>query len=226
MDVINSSTQSVVFRAGAPTKKTSLSWRIKRCGDFAMALVLLGFLLPIMLLVVAAIRTSSRGPIIFGHQRVGHDGRIFTCLKFRTMYVDAVDRLDGLLSNDPAVAAEWALRRKLDRDPRVTPIGRWLRALSLDELPQLINVLRGDMSMVGPRPVTDDELLRYGVCARWYVSVYPGITGLWQVKGRSDLSYGERVELDRQYAEEWSLWQDIAIILRTPPAVFLRRGAQ
>ncbi|WP_454883801.1 sugar transferase [Sphingomonas oryzagri] len=227
MDIVDPSMLSRISRAGAGDRRaTYMTWRIKRWGDRALALLLLVQLIPVMAIVGLAIRLTSHGPMFFGHERIGHGGRAFRCYKFRTMYVDAGERLERLLVSDHGVAAEWSLRRKLDHDPRITPLGRFLRASSLDELPQLWNVLRGEMSVIGPRPVTEDELLRYGISARWYISVYPGITGLWQVNGRSSLSYGERVELDRTYAETWSLRRDLAILLRTPAAVFLRRGAQ
>lgn len=227
MDMVDPSMLARLSRTGDWDRGAPyVAWRIKRWGDFALAALLLAQLIPLLVIVALATRLTSRGPIFFGHERIGHGGRAFRCYKFRTMYADAGERLERLLASNPEMAAEWSLRRKLDRDPRVTPLGRFLRASSMDELPQLWNVLRGEMSMIGPRPVTDEELLRYGMCARWYISVYPGITGLWQVAGRSCLSYGERVELDRTYAETWSLRRDLAILLRTPAAVFLRRGAQ
>jgi exopolysaccharide production protein ExoY len=203
-----------------------LALRIKRCGDLTIALLLLIQLLPLLAIVAIATWLTSAGPVFFAHQRVGYGGRVFNCYKFRTMYANAEERLERLLAENCGVAAEWSVRRKLDQDPRITPLGRFLRTYSMDELPQLWNVLRGDMSLIGPRPVTEDELLRYGNCARWYSGVHPGLTGLWQVNGRSRLSYAERVELDRAYAERWSLGRDLAILVQTPAAVLLRRGAQ
>jgi lipopolysaccharide/colanic/teichoic acid biosynthesis glycosyltransferase len=142
------------------------------------------------------------------------------------MVLDADKRLAKLLAEDPAAAEEWAVRRKLPADPRITGIGRFLRATSLDELPQLLNVLRGDMSLVGPRPVVREELeLNYGPAAAVYCATRPGITGLWQVSGRSDTTYAERITLDTRYVREWSLGLDLLILLRTVPAVLKRRGA-
>lgn len=203
-----------------------LSRAIKRAFDWLAALLLLVLLLPFFALVGSLIMLCGPGPVFFGHSRIGRDGVAFPCLKFRTMFCDAEARLLALLASDPQRAAEWATHRKLDRDPRITPIGRVLRATSLDELPQLINVLRGDMSIVGPRPVTAEELLRYGVCARAYKSVRPGITGLWQVSGRNSLSYRERVRFDNLYAREWSVLNDLMLVLRTPYAVLSQRGAK
>ena len=203
-----------------------LSRAAKRAFDWLAALLLLVLLLPFFALIGGLIMLGGSGPVFFGHLRIGRDGVAFPCLKFRTMFCDAEARLLALLASDPQRAAEWATHRKLDRDPRITPVGRFLRATSLDELPQLINVLRGEMSIVGPRPVTAEELLRYGVCARAYKSVRPGITGLWQVSGRNNLSYRERVRFDNLYAREWSVLNDLILVLRTPYAVISQRGAK
>jgi lipopolysaccharide/colanic/teichoic acid biosynthesis glycosyltransferase len=166
------------------------------------------------------------GPAFYAHERVGRGGRLFGCLKFRSMVVDSERRLAELLARDPAARAEWEATRKLKRDPRVTWVGRFLRASSLDELPQLINVLRGDMSLVGPRPVICAELAaHYGAAAQHYLSVRPGLTGPWQISGRSDTTYAQRVALDVGYATRADLWTDVKILLRTPAAVILRRGA-
>jgi undecaprenyl-phosphate galactose phosphotransferase len=189
------------------------------------ALVLLVLLAPVMLSVALAIRFTDRAPILFGHYRVGKGGRLIKVLKFRSMRVDAQQRLAELLATDLQARAEWERDFKLSQDPRVTPIGRFLRRSSLDELPQLFNVLRGDMRLVGPRPITAQELRRYG-SARWhYLSVTPGVTGLWQVSGRNELSYDERVELDRYYVDNRSLMLDISILLRTVLVVTTGRGA-
>jgi exopolysaccharide production protein ExoY len=198
----------------------------KRAFDVILATLMLVLLAPFFAIVAAVIRLGGPGPVLFGHRRIGRGGTSFRCLKFRTMFADAEARLNALLASDPRRAAEWAIHRKLDGDPRITPIGRLLRATSLDELPQLINVLRGEMSIVGPRPVTAEELLRYGVSARAYKSVRPGITGLWQVSGRNDVSYRERVQFDHRYAREWSVLGDIVLVLRTPLAVISQRGAK
>jgi exopolysaccharide production protein ExoY len=199
---------------------------IKRSGDVVAASILLLLALPFLVAIALLIRNGGPGGVFYGHPRVGRDGRSFRCLKFRTMHQDADQRLADLLNSDPASAAEWSRTRKLDRDPRVSGIGSLLRKTSLDELPQLINVLRGEMSLVGPRPITRDELSRYGTSARHYLSVTPGVTGLWQVSGRNNLSYAERVRLDAAYARHWSLGGDLRILLRTPMAVLLRQGAR
>lgn len=183
-------------------------------------------LLALPMLLIALLVRLDGGPAMFAHQRVGRGGQRFGCLKFRSMVTDAEDRLNALLAADPAARAEWEASRKLRHDPRVTRIGAFLRATSLDELPQLLNVLRGDMSLVGPRPVTASELAtNYGAAAEHYQAVRPGITGPWQVSGRSDTSYDRRVALDVAYATQPSLAEDIRLLLRTPAAVLLRRGA-
>ncbi|MFC4168389.1 sugar transferase [Teichococcus aestuarii] len=187
-----------------------------------MALVVLA---PLFLIVMAIVAADG-GPAIFGHSRIGRGGRSFRCLKFRSMVPNAAEVLAQLLQNDPEAARLWATSRKLPRDPRVTRIGRFLRATSLDELPQLLNVLRGDMSLVGPRPVVQEELdQHYGVAAASYLMVRPGITGLWQISGRSDTSYTERVALDCRYVREFSFWRDLKILFKTVPAVLFSRGA-
>jgi undecaprenyl-phosphate galactose phosphotransferase len=150
---------------------------------------------------------------------------MFDCIKFRTMTVEADQVLRAMLSNDPRAAAEWAATRKLRHDPRVTRIGVFLRRSSLDELPQLFNVLRGEMSLVGPRPIVQAEVVRYGRDIEQYYAAKPGMTGLWQVSGRSQTSYMHRVKLDVWYVRNWTLWHDIAILLKTIPAVFVQRGA-
>jgi len=192
----------------------------------AAAAVLILLLSPVFLVVAAIIWRTDGAPITFGHYRVGRDGRLFKCLKFRSMARNAEQALADLLKNDPAARAEWEREHKLHHDPRITPIGHFIRKTSLDELPQLFNVLRGEMNLVGPRPITVPEVGRYGV-ARWqYLSVRPGLTGLWQVSGRNDVSYEERVELDRRYVQERSFLMDISILLRTVNVVLARRGAK
>jgi lipopolysaccharide/colanic/teichoic acid biosynthesis glycosyltransferase len=199
---------------------------LKRLIDLVGAGSLL-LVLAVPLCVIALLVRADGGPALFAHRRVGRSGRAFGCLKFRTMVPDAERRLAALLAADPAARAEWEATRKLRNDPRVTWIGRFLRASSLDELPQLLNVLRGEMSLVGPRPVLASELAsHYGPMAtERYQSVRPGITGLWQVSGRSDTSYAERVALDVAYVARPSLREDLRILLRTPAAVLLQRGA-
>jgi len=162
---------------------------------------------------------------VFRHRRVGFNGKHFDCLKFRTMVTDAPERLQRLLESDPAAAAEWATNRKLRHDPRVTPIGDILRKSSLDELPQLFNVLRGDMSIVGPRPVTDEELERYKSSIGAYLACRPGITGLWQVSGRSSTTYEQRVAYDTFYASNWSVALDAKILVVTIPSLLATDSA-
>jgi exopolysaccharide production protein ExoY len=199
---------------------------LKRLIDLVGAGGLL-LVLAVPLCIIALLVRIDAGPALFAHWRVGRGGKAFGCLKFRTMVPDAERRLAALLEADPAARAEWEATRKLRNDPRVTWIGRFLRASSLDELPQLLNVLRGEMSLVGPRPVLASELaIHYGpIATERYESVRPGITGLWQVSGRSDTSYAERVALDVAYVARPSLREDLRILLRTPAAVLLRRGA-
>jgi lipopolysaccharide/colanic/teichoic acid biosynthesis glycosyltransferase len=182
------------------------------------------FLLPLFVLVSILVRLTSRGSVFFGQQRIGRDGRMFTCYKFRSMAVDAEQRLQDLLATDAAAQREWLRDHKLKNDPRITPIGGFLRKSSLDELPQFLNVLKGEMSLVGPRPIVTGEIPRYGRYLRAYASVKPGLTGLWQISGRSDTSYRRRVALDVAYARSKSLRLDIRILLATVPAVVGRRG--
>jgi exopolysaccharide production protein ExoY len=199
---------------------------IKRTFDIAFSISAMFLGAPLFGLLALAVRLSSPGPVIYGHKRIGRGGRPFRCYKFRSMYPDAALRLRNILESDPKACAEWRAFRKLRRDPRITPIGRLLRKYSLDELPQFWNVLRGDLSIVGPRPLTRDEIVHeVGVRASKTLSVRPGLTCLWQVRGRNDLSYAERVDLDVQYVEKRSLWLDLSIICKTIPAMLKSRGA-
>ena len=191
-----------------------------------LALLILVLLAPVMGVVAFLIWRRDGAPVLFAHYRVGHDGKLFRCMKFRTMYRDAERMLAELLEKDPAARAEWQREQKLLRDPRITPIGHFLRRTSLDELPQLFNVVLGDMSLVGPRPITVGELTRYGRVRWHYLSVRPGITGLWQVSGRNNTSYDERVALDRRYVEERTAWMNLQILLKTVKVVVARDGAR
>lgn len=182
-------------------------------------------LAPLFLMVAALVWISDPGPVLYGHVRMGRGGRSFRCLKFRTMVRDGDRVLAAHLTAHADAAREWAETRKLRDDPRVTPLGRMLRRTSLDELPQLFNVLRGDMSLVGPRPIVADEAHHYGAAIRAYLSVRPGLTGLWQVGGRSDTSYAERVRLDLTYVQRRSLTLDLVILLRTVAVVLRGRGS-
>jgi lipopolysaccharide/colanic/teichoic acid biosynthesis glycosyltransferase len=199
-------------------------WLVESLNRLAGALLLVVFS-PLLAVIAVAIWRTDGAPITYGHFRVGHHGRIFKCLKFRTMLRNSEDLLSELLRTDAEARAEWERDQKLTRDPRVTRIGAFLRRTSLDELPQLINVVRGEMALVGPRPITVQELTRYGRVRWHYLAVKPGMTGLWQVSGRNKTTYEERVELDRRYVENRSLWLNLRILARTVKVVALREGA-
>jgi Undecaprenyl-phosphate galactose phosphotransferase WbaP len=195
----------------------------KRMFDIFVAGGILLCLSPIFAVICLLIKRDG-GSAFYVDRRIGVDGRVFGCLKFRSMIVNSQKVLEDHLQKNPAAAAEWARTQKLKQDPRVTAVGAFIRKTSIDELPQLLNVVKGDMSLVGPRPVNMAEIARYGRDATFYQSVRPGITGLWQVSGRNDVSYERRVELDRWYVRNWSLWHDVAILFKTIPAVLLRKG--
>ena len=197
----------------------------KRCLDFTVALTVLIALAPLLLFLCLLVRCSDGGPALFRQTRVGYGGRRFGCFKFRSMIVNADEALAQHLRADPEAAREWAETQKLVNDPRVTRLGRFLRKTSLDELPQVLNVLAGQMSLVGPRPILPVECARYADKINYYLAVRPGITGLWQVSGRSDCSYEERVALDVAYAAQWGLGRDLVILVRTVPAVLAQKGS-
>ena len=197
----------------------------KRLFDVAFSVLMFPIVLPLLLIIPLLIRLDSRGPIFFRQRRVGLGGVPFFLHKFRTMIDGADSRLSELLENDHAARNEFTASYKLRGDPRVTWVGRLLRTTSLDELPQIWNVLRGDMSWVGPRPIVEEEKVLYGEAVEQLVQALPGITGLWQVSGRSDTSYEERVRLDLKYIETASLWTDVKLVLRTIPAVIRCKGA-
>ncbi len=199
---------------------------LKRIADIFIALTATVFLLPVLIPIAAIIRLSDGGPIVFRHKRIGRDGKEFMLYKFRSMVVDAGERLDHLLKTDPKARAEWMATQKLENDPRITPFGDFLRKSSLDELPQILNILAGQMSVVGPRPIVKGEVEKYGEFFELYSSVSPGLTGLWQVSGRSDTSYDIRVALDAEYVKERSFFLDFKILLMTIPAVLRRAGAR
>ena len=196
---------------------------VKRLLDLAVSILILPVALPVILLLALLVRRDG-GPAFFGHERVGRHGTSFRCWKLRTMAENAKELLEQHLEREPAAAEEWKVHQKLSDDPRVTRLGRVLRATSLDELPQLWNVFRGEMSLVGPRPITRAELGRYQGSEGYYLAARPGVTGLWQVSGRNDLSYPERVRLDVRYVKTCSLVADITILMKTLGAVLRRSG--
>ena len=196
---------------------------VKRLLDLGLIILALPAVLPVILLLALLVRRDG-GPAFFGHERVGRHGTSFRCWKLRTMAENAKELLEQHLERDPAAAEEWKVHQKLSDDPRVTRLGRVLRATSLDELPQLWNVFRGEMSLVGPRPITRAELGRYQGSEGYYLAARPGVTGLWQVSGRNDLSYPERVRLDVRYVKTCSLVADVTILMKTIGAVLRRSG--
>jgi undecaprenyl-phosphate galactose phosphotransferase len=198
----------------------------KRSIDYAAAAVIAFILAIPMLLIALKIKMSSKGPATYRQERVGKNGKLFWCYKFRTMYPNAAERLKELLAKNPELKAEWEKNFKLKNDPRVTKIGDFLRRTSMDELPQLFNILKGEMSLVGPRPVVTKEITDYyKEDAAFYYRVPPGLTGLWQVSGRSNTSYDYRVSLDRWYVKNWDLWLDAMILFKTVDVVLKREGA-
>lgn len=197
----------------------------KRLFDVLLSAVALTVLLPIGLIIALAIRLDSPGPILFAHRRVGRGGKEFSCYKFRTMVPDAEAVLERYLRENPKRREEWEKEYKLKGDPRVTRVGAFLRRTSLDELPQFFNVLIGDMSLVGPRPIVEKEIPKYGDAFRDFCLVRPGITGIWQVNGRSDTTYDERVAMDSWYVRNWSIWIDMFYLLKTIKIVVSGRGA-
>lgn len=202
------------------------SFNAKRALDITVASLALLFVAPLLLIIALLVRLQDGQAAIFSHTRYGQNGRTFKCLKLRSMVPDAAERLQELLERDPDAKREWELTQKLVHDPRITPLGQFIRATSIDELPQLINVLKGDMSLVGPRPISLSERSKYGENFADYCSVRPGITGLWQVSGRSDVSYPERVRMDTTYAQSRTFWGDVLIMLKTIPAVLKSEGAR
>jgi len=193
--------------------------------DIVLAISGIVLLAPLLTICFLVTVLTSPGPALFRHRRVGFDGKHFDCLKFRTMVTDAPECLRQLLDSDPAAAAEWTANRKLRYDPRVTAIGAILRKSSLDELPQLFNVLKGEMSIIGPRPVTEEELIMYAGAKSAYLACRPGITGLWQVSGRSSTTYNKRIACDTFYARNWTMTLDAKILIVTIPALLVSYSA-
>lgn len=215
---------NIVLLQPAIQLHSSLNQILKNIMDRTGALIALILLSPVLAYIAYSVRKDG-GDSLFGHERLGKDGQTFKCWKFRSMISNSQEVLQDLLENDPEAQEEWERDFKLKNDPRITPIGNLLRRTSLDELPQLINVLKGEMSLVGPRPIVEDEVKYYDEKINDYYSVRPGVTGLWQVSGRNDVSYDHRVYLDSWYVRHWSVWTDIVIIIKTVMVVALRKGA-
>ena len=208
----------------AAARPRSVGGGVKRGFDVAAALTAILMLLPMFCLVALAIKLWDRGPVFYRHRRIGLGGSSFDCLKFRSMVVNGDEVLSRHLAASRAAAREWEETRKLKDDPRVTPLGAGMRKTSIDELPQLLNILRGEMSFVGPRPIVTAEVPKYGDAIHHYLSARPGLTGPWQVSGRNDVDYTTRVALDRGYVEDWSFWRDVSIIAKTARVVVTARG--
>jgi Undecaprenyl-phosphate galactose phosphotransferase WbaP len=204
-------------------KKSNVA--VKRVIDVALCLIGGLILSPFLLLACLLIKLDSRGPAFYGHGRLGLNGEPFVAWKFRTMVRDSDAALEKILASDPEKRLEWEANHKLRDDPRITRMGRFLRRTSLDELPQIWNVIKGEMSLIGPRPIVEAEVPKYGIHYKLFSSVKPGMSGLWQVSGRSDIDYAERVALDVYYIQSWSLWLDIHILFRTVAVVLWGRGA-
>lgn len=224
-DTTKLSELSVSSRLIYPENRNNKYFKIKYILDLILVIPALIVLSPAMLLVMYLIRKNDEGSPFFVQRRIGLNGREFNCYKFRTMVVDAQQRLDALLESDPVAAAEWKRDQKLKNDPRITKVGRFLRKTSLDELPQLWNIMKGDMSLVGPRPIVQNEIIKYGPFFKYYTSVKPGVSGLWQISGRNNTTYDERVQYDVDYAKTYSFLTDTKILFKTLPAVLFSKGA-
>jgi len=209
----------------APRTASELHFALWRVFDILGAAAILVAVLPFLVILAVVLYLTDPGPLFFVHRRIGFGGRSFGCLKFRSMKVNGDEILREYLAVSHVARREWAETQKLRDDPRVTRIGLLVRKLSLDEFPQLINVLRGDMSLVGPRPIVEAEVHRYGRFFEHYCLVKPGLTGLWQISGRSETTYSERVELDVEYVSRKSLAFDAWLVIKTVPAVLLARGS-
>lgn len=213
----------MIFRVQQNLAKWS-SRVLKRAFDIIGSIIIITILSPLLIYICQRVRRDG-GPAIYGHERIGKGGQSFKCLKFRSMVINSKEVLKELLESDPLAKEEWDATFKLKNDPRITKIGSFLRRTSLDELPQLFNVLKGEMSLVGPRPIIMDELERYNDEVEYYLLSKPGMTGLWQVSGRSDVDYETRVYLDAWYVKNWSMWNDIAILFKTVTVVLKKDGA-
>lgn len=197
---------------------------IKRWFDILASITALMLLSPVCFMVALAVKAQDGGPVFYRHRRVGLRGTAFDCLKFRTMVINSDEVLQHHLAASSEAVREWEEARKLKRDPRITPLGSSMRKTSVDELPQLFNILKGEMSFVGPRPIVAAEVPKYGASIERYLSARPGLTGPWQVSGRNDTDYATRVTLDTRYIEEWSFWRDLTIIAKTAVVVLTKRG--
>jgi Undecaprenyl-phosphate galactose phosphotransferase WbaP len=211
----------------ATSNKLTRKWNlvIKRLIDVSIVSIGGLLLLPFLLIIALLVKLGSSGPVLYCHERLGVNGKVFKAYKFRSMVVDADKQLNDILDKDPHLRREWENGQKLKNDPRVTKIGKFLRRTSFDEFPQLINILKGEMGLVGPRPVVEAEVEKYGENFKRIFSVKPGLTGLWQISGRSDTDYLERISYDTYYIQSWSVWLDLWIIYRTPMAIIRGRGA-
>ena len=205
------------------TFKTNLF--TKRILDILIVLFFSPLWIPIMIILAFLTKITSKGPIFYGHKRIGKNHKEIKCWKFRSMCTNSQEILEQILATDPVRRAEWEKDRKFLDDPRVTKFGKILRKTSLDELPQIFNILKGDMSLVGPRPVTEPELIKYGKYQDYVLSVLPGLSGMWQISGRSDTGYEERISFDSYYIQNWSIWLDIWILLKTIWVVISGKGA-
>jgi Undecaprenyl-phosphate galactose phosphotransferase WbaP len=207
--------------------KLTMFWNlgIKRFMDLAIVIIGGVILFPLFLLIALLIKLSSPGPALYGHTRRGMNGKPFTAYKFRSMVSNSGEILQKLLDSDPEIKKEWEASHKLKDDPRITGIGKILRRTSFDEFPQLINILKGEMSLIGPRPIVDEEVEKYGEDYNRIFSVKPGLTGLWQVSGRSDTDYAERVSFDTYYLQSWSVWLDVWVLFKTFGVVIRGKGA-
>lgn len=204
----------------------SVRYRIlKPLLDLLLVFLTLPVAIPLGVLLAILVKLTSRGPVLYRHRRIGQYKQPIHVWKFRTMYQDSGHVLELYLNTHPEARLEWAQTHKLKNDPRITPVGRFLRKTSLDEIPQLLNVLAGEMSLVGPRPIVDEERVKYGSYFRTYCHALPGITGLWQVSGRNDIGYAERVQIDVRYVEQWNLRMELKILLKTCLVIFHRQGA-
>ena len=224
MEPLHSFSHEVLLLRSRNNLQNNFAQFLKRSFDIVFSIILLVLLSPLFAYLIFKVR-GSEGPAFFKDKRLGRDGTVFYCFKFRSMVVNAAEVMDALLSSDPAAKAEYERNCKLKHDPRITQIGHFLRRSSLDELPQLWNVLRGDMSLVGPRPMLLGERQKYGDNLSYYLQVRPGMTGLWQVSGRSDLDFETRVALDAWYVRNWSFWNDLVILIKTVKVVLQKDGA-